>query len=290
MHRAPRADGDELKACAELPEGPEIRRAADKIAAKLRGQVVDTVWFGLPRLEPFAPRLAGRRVAELETRGKALLIHFEHGLSLYSHNQLYGRWFVRSRENYPKTNRSLRVALHTAEASALLYSASEIAVLDERDLGEHPFLSKIGPDLLSRDLSTRALVAQLRASRFRNRALGSLYLDQRFVAGIGNYLRSEILYFARVHPKQRPSDLESAVQRKLAAETLAVGRRAYELGGITNTPRHVARLKKKGLKPRDFRHAVFGRAAKPCYRCGTAIEKLSVASRRLYLCPSCQGV
>ena len=92
-----------------MPEGPEIRRAADKIAAKLTGQVVETVWFGLPRLEQFAPQLSGRRVVELETRGKALLIHFEHGLSLYSHNQLYGRWFVRSRESYPKTNRSLAI-------------------------------------------------------------------------------------------------------------------------------------------------------------------------------------
>lgn len=273
-----------------MPEGPEVRRAADKIAAKLTGKVVETVWFGLPRLEQFAPQLSGRRVVELETRGKALLIHFEHGLSLYSHNQLYGRWFVRSRESYPKTNRSLRVALHTAEASALLYSASEIAVLDERGLGEHPFLSRIGPDLLSRDLSPQALVARLRGRRFRSRSLGSLYLDQRFVAGIGNYLRSEILYFARVHPKQRPSDLEAAEQRKLASETLAVGARAYKLGGITNTPHRVAQLKKKGFKRRDYRHTVFGRAGKPCHRCGTEVEKLSVASRRLYLCPTCQGV
>ena len=271
-----------------MPEGPEIRRAADKISAKLRGQVVEAVWFGLPRLEPFAPLLTGRRVVELETRGKALLIHFEHGLSLYSHNQLYGRWFVRSRESYPKTNRSLRVALHTAKASALLYSASEITVLDERGLAEHPFLNRIGPDLLNRDLSAQALVERLRARPFRNRALGSLYLDQRFVAGIGNYLRSEILYFARVHPRQRPSDLEAAVQRKLAAETLVVGRRAYELGGITNSPHRVAQLKKKGLKRRSYRHAVFGRAGLPCYRCGTEIEKLSVASRRLYFCPTCQ--
>jgi len=273
-----------------LPEGPEIRRAADKIAAKLSGEVVETVWFGLPRLEQFAPQLAGRRVVDLETRGKALLIHFEHGLTLYSHNQLYGRWFVLSRESYPKTNRSLRVALHTAEASALLYSASEIAVLDERGLGEHPFLSRIGPDLLSHDLTPQALVAHLRDKRFRNRSLGALYLDQSFIAGIGNYLRSEILYFARVHPKQRPSDLTAAEQRKLAAETLTVGRRAYELGGITNTPRRVARLKKKGFKRRSYRHAVFGRAGKPCYRCRTEVQKVSVASRRLYLCPTCQGI
>ena len=271
-----------------MPEGPEIRRAADKLAAKLVDEIVDTVWFGLPRLQPFASKLSGQRVVDLEARGKALLIHFDNELTLYSHNQLYGRWFVRARESYPNTNRSLRVALHTAESSALLYSASDIAVLDERGRREHPFLSRIGPDLLDPQLTKRALVARLRQPQFRNRAVGGLYLDQAFVAGIGNYLRSEILYFARVNPKLKAGELSAAAQRKLASETIAVGRRAYEQGGVTNAAHRVARLKKKGMKRRGYRHAVFARAGKPCYRCGSIIEKTHVASRRLYFCPACQ--
>jgi endonuclease-8 len=73
-----------------MPEGPEIRRAADRIEAVLAGEVVEAVRFGLPRLRRHAPTLRGHRVSGLETRGKALLTHFEHGWSLYSHNQLYG--------------------------------------------------------------------------------------------------------------------------------------------------------------------------------------------------------
>lgn len=273
-----------------MPEGPEIRLAADRLADKLTNQVVETVWFGLPRLETYAEKLAGCKVMAIETRGKALLIHFDNELALYAHNQLYGRWFVRARENYPKTNRSLRVALHTKSASALLYSASDIAVLDSEGIEAHPFLSRLGPDLLSAELTEQALVARLRSSKFSNRAVGSLYLDQRFVAGIGNYLRSEILHFARVHPKQKPSDLSARKQRKLATETLRVGQRAYEQRGVTNPPHRVGHLKKKGLRRRGYRHAVFGRAAMACYRCRTEIEKISVASRRLYFCPACQGI
>jgi endonuclease-8 len=273
-----------------VPEGPEIRRAADKLAAKLVDHVVDDVYFGLPRLEPFASDLRGQRVSSLETRGKALLIHFDNALTLYSHNQLYGRWYVRSRDSYPKTNRSLRVALHTDASSALLYSASEIEVLDAEGIASHPFLNRIGPDLLDPALEKQTLVRRLRDDRFKNRNLGGLYLDQRFLAGVGNYLRSEILYFARVHPSQRPSDLRPGEQRKLAAVTLDIGHRAYEFGGVTNPPHLVRRLKKKGAKRRAYRHAVFARANLPCYRCKTPVEKISVASRRLYLCPACQGV
>lgn len=40
-----------------MPEGAEIRRAADKLAQVLEGQVVTTVRFGLPRLRRYAKQL-----------------------------------------------------------------------------------------------------------------------------------------------------------------------------------------------------------------------------------------
>ena len=35
-----------------MPEGPEIRRAADKLAEVLEGRVITTVRFGQSRLRP----------------------------------------------------------------------------------------------------------------------------------------------------------------------------------------------------------------------------------------------
>ena len=37
-----------------MPEGPEIRRAADRISAVLTGRQLHDVWFGLPRLVRFS--------------------------------------------------------------------------------------------------------------------------------------------------------------------------------------------------------------------------------------------
>lgn len=136
-----------------MPEGPEIRRAADRIAKVVQGRVIERVEFGLPRLQEFEGMLSGVKVNELETRGKALLTHFDNDLTLYSHNQLYGRWYVVKRDRLPKTNRSLRVALHTATHSALLYSASDIEVLTADELTTHKFLARIGPDILSQELT-----------------------------------------------------------------------------------------------------------------------------------------
>ena len=262
-----------------MPEGPEVRREADRIAAALEGQTLQDVGFGLPRLKRYENTLTDQTVTAVRTRGKALLIHFDGGLSLYSHNQLYGKWMVRKRGALPNTRRSLRVALHTASHSALLYSASDIEVLDAEGVALHRFLSKVGPDVLDEGLQWRMILARLQDERFRRRSVGSLYLDQSFLAGIGNYMRSEILFSAGVAPSARPVDLSRAQLGALSRATLTISWRSYETGGITNTPARVARLKRRGAKRREYRFAVFDRQHQPCPVCGDEVRRIAAFLR-----------
>jgi endonuclease-8 len=271
-----------------VPEGPEIRRAADRLADILEGRQVESAKFGLPRLRRHGKTLSGHRVERLETRGKALLTHFEHGWTVYSHNQLYGVWKIAKRGKLPRTNRSLRLALHTADHSALLYSASDISVWRTEEVEEHPFLKRIGPDILSPELEWRRIAAQLDDDRFRRRSLAALYLDQAFIAGIGNYLRAEILFAAGLHPDRRPADLSRGEIGRLARSTLAVSQRSYATGGIVTAPRLLSKLKKLGLPREKTRFYVFGRQGLPCYRCSGEVKRIESNSRRLYLCPTCQ--
>jgi endonuclease-8 len=271
-----------------MPEGPEIRRAADQIADVLDGNTVEKVRFGIPRLRRHAKVLRGKRVCGIETRGKALLTHFEHGYSIYSHNQLYGVWQVIAGHKLPQTTRSLRLLLQTKEHSAILYSASDISVWPTVELEQHPFLSRIGPDIMSRDLVWRDIVRQLQDKPFVGRELCALYLDQAFLAGNGNYLRSEVLFDAGIHPRRKPRDLSRGELGRLARSTLSISRRSYETGGITLSPRLATSLKNSGLRRERRRFFVFGRTDQPCYRCGTDIQRIDANTRRLYLCPGCQ--
>ena len=117
----------------------------------------------------------------------------------------------------------------------MLYSASEIEVLNETELHLHPLLGKLGPDLLDQGLDARAVRRRLEDRRFGRRSLGALYLDQAFLAGLGNYLRSEILFAAGLHPALRPCELEHGQAQVLARQTLAIARRSYRTGGVTLT-------------------------------------------------------
>jgi endonuclease VIII len=272
-----------------MPEGPEIRRAADQIAKAIAQRPAVSLFFAFPHLKPYETILQGQLVTAVQSRGKALLIQFESQLSIYSHNQLYGIWMIRPLHDYPQTSRQLRLAIHNAKKSALLYSASDIEVLDQIGIAHHPFLSRLGPDLLDEATSLTQVAERFLDKRFHRRGLVSLLLDQQFLCGLGNYLRSEVLFVARVHPSRRPVDCEPSQIQALAQAALAVTQQSYHTKGITNDVQLAQALKAQGKRRRDYRHWVFGRQHQPCYVCGTSILKETLGGRRLYYCPTCQA-
>lgn len=271
-----------------MPEGPEIRRAADELAEVLTDRPLAQVWFRFPHLEACSAGLAQERIREVRAWGKALLIEFDGGRTLYTHNQLYGRWYIRRAGKRPSTGRDLRVAIETERHAALLYSASEIELLDPGAWQAHPFLGKLGPDVFAASTTPAFLRRRFCSPRFRGRALGGLLMDQGFLAGLGNYLRSEILFAAGVHPDQRARDLDDAHLAHLCRQIRALARRAYLTAGETAPKGWVRARQALGLPRRACRHLVFERDDEPCPRCGAGIRRLDCAGRRLYLCGSCQ--
>lgn len=269
-----------------MPEGPEIRRAADRVERAVRGAPV-RVELHLPALEARGGELDGRRITRVDTHGKAMLTRFEGGVVLYSHNQLYGRWYVERCGKAPRTSRSLRVALHGPEKSAYLFSATDVSLWQEDELDTHPFLAKLGPDLLAVDGA--AVESRLEDPRFARRQLAAVYLDQSFLAGLGNYLRAEILFVAGVHPARRARELTASHRRLLAEATCTIAQRSYRTGGITVDERLEATLREDGVARRARRHYVYGRESRPCRTCEEPIERVDLGGRHLFVCPRCQG-
>ncbi|MEX5411050.1 endonuclease VIII [Atlantibacter hermannii] len=262
-----------------MPEGPEIRRAADNLEAAIQGKPLTSVWFAFPALQPFQAGLIGQHVVRVQTCGKALLTHFSGGLVLYSHNQLYGVWRVVKAGAEPKTTRILRVRLESADKAILLYSASEIAILTAEQVAQHPFLTRIGPDVLDNTLTAADVKQRLLNPRFRRRQLDALLLDQSFLAGLGNYLRVEILWETGLAPHHKPQALSDEQCEALSQALLAIPRLSYQTRGRAQENIHHGAL---------FRFRVFHRTGEPCERCGHLIEKTTRTSRPFYWCPGCQ--
>jgi endonuclease-8 len=222
------------------------------------------------------------------SRGKALLIEFDNGITHYSHNQLYGEWEVHEGPPEADDRRATRVVIATPTHTATLFSATQIDLLPTNEVERHPYIASLGPDVLDASTTPAVMRRQLDDRRFRGRSLGSLLLDQRFAAGLGNYLRSDILFTAGLRASMRPQDLGEDARKRLARAILDVSRRSYRTGGITNDAARARKARREGVPFERYRFLAYGREGDPCWVCGTPIARRDEGGRGVFHCARCQ--
>jgi endonuclease-8 len=169
--------------------------------------------------------------------------------------------------------------LETDAAVAVCFDAPVVELLTDADLARHATLRALGPDLLGESPDLEEAVRRLRD---RDAVpLGEALLDQRTAAGIGNVIKSEALFMARLDPW--------AQVRAFSDEDLhaVLGRAAQLLAANTSGGRRVI----TGRRSPGEALWVYLRAGRPCRRCGTLIRARRQGSqaRTTYWCPSCQA-
>ncbi len=259
-----------------MPEGDTIWRIAARLDPAIAGK--ELVRFEAARLTGPRPAL-GLAVQGANAQGKHLLVRFGDGVVLDTHLRMTGSWHL-----YPADERWQRPA-HLARAvigvpgwTAVCFAAPVVRTFHERQAGPSP-VDHLGPDLAAEHPDLAAASA-----RFVNLADGDTLvcdhlLDQRVSAGIGNVYKNELLWLSRLHPLARAQQIPGATVMATLAAAHRLLRFNIDHGGDRITVPEVP----GGL-------AVYGRARRPCPRCGTPIERADLGTypRSTYWCPRCQ--
>jgi endonuclease-8 len=259
-----------------LPEGDVIARVAVRLQEALRGEVITRVDGSNPAIRRSAWRLVGSRVDEVVSHGKHLLIHFDNGLSIRTHLGMPGAWHLyHAGERWRRPYGAARLVLATERVTAVCFSAPTID-LERRRVVERA-VGHLGPDAAGAQFDEAEYLR--RATAFpQHRAVSDLLLSQTVLSGIGNVYKCEVLFLEHLHP----ATPVAALNREKVA---ALGRRAHRLlranlGGASRST--------TGYRRRPV--WVYGRAGKPCLRCGSIIGQtvLGDPPRYTFWCPSCQ--
>ena len=150
--------------------------------------------------------------------------------------------------------------------------------------GDHtalPTLHTLGPEPLGDDFTAERLWRSLRRSDV---AVKTQLLGQRVVAGVGNIYADEALWQAGINPvsrrvgPRRAAALHGAIRAVLAD--------AIAHGGTTVRDYRAVDGASGGFQDRL---ACYGRAGRPCGRCGTVLARRLVGARGTTWCPSCQA-
>lgn len=279
-----------------MSEGPEVKRVASQLNNSLAGETIRKIEAHhkniLSWLETDPDTLIGRKILRVHTLGKHILFDLDNGSHLHNHLLMFGSWRLYGPRAKIETDKPIMEVIWTEKHRAVLRGGSVFELLPAGTLEKHPRIAKLGPDVLSESFDTLRALQNFR--RHPDLELGVALLDQEILSGIGNYLKSEILFLARLDPRTHISELDDAQLAEVIRLSREVTQFSFENSSYTIPADIRARVEEAGMSPRTVghKHYVFRRTNKPCWLCGTPIRQFRQGpgkGRLTYYCPHCQS-
>jgi formamidopyrimidine-DNA glycosylase len=215
-----------------MPEGPEVRRQAEFLVESLTGTSIESIELlsGRYTKKPFS----GYRdlIEKLPVsvigggvHGKFMYVILGDGSSLQLTLGMTGQWLS-------KRHKHARVRLTTNKAD-LFYT-------DQRNFGTIKWqpskvnlvakLKKLGPDIMQSG-GKEDFIQKIRRKNHWN--ICKALMDQNVVAGIGNYLKAEVLYATAVSPWSQVGELSDNKLELIFESAGKLAWQSYHSGGAT---------------------------------------------------------
>jgi len=217
-----------------MPEGPEVKKNSNSLARSISGKKIieASVISGrytkneLPGLEAFRKELPTKTIG-VGCHGKFMFVIFNNDYNLWCTFGMSGRWS----ENPTK---HARFKMSFEEGPEVFFN-------DIRNFGTLKLvkgrkalvskLSSLGLDLLSDDVDPKQFLDRVRSKDGHN--ICKAVMNQSILAGVGNYIKAEALWMAKMDPRRTVSEFEDFELLNLKECIEQVMRSSFEHGGAT---------------------------------------------------------
>lgn len=272
-----------------MPELPEVEIIKRDLSSTLISKKITSTFVGDKKLKRIIPQLSvlnHSTILNIFRRNKYLILQ-TNNFWLVIHLGMTGKLiFLPSMpKNFPKHTHAW---IQFNDGSYLYYddprrfgSIDLFSIIQYPNYLTIPLFLNLGIEPLSLDFKFNKF-----SSCFNNsRKIKSFLMDSSVVCGIGNIYASEILFLAKIHPERLVNTISLDEQKKLFHFIPLVLEKSIELGGSSISDF----VHTNGLKGsmQNF-YNVYGLNNQPCKVCSTSIEKVIIAGRSSFFCPSCQ--
>jgi endonuclease-8 len=261
-----------------MPEGHKTHFLARQHEELFRGQPL-RVTSPQGRFRSDARRVSGRTLDSVRALGKHLFYEFDGNAIIHVHLGRYGK-FRQHTSPPPKPVGLVRMRMVGPDWALDLNGPTTCRVIDSET--RQAVVERLGPDPLSGGKKKQVWL-NLSSSK---KPVGALLLDQSLVAGVGNIFRAEVLFETGLDPNVPGNELSKASFDLLWSSLTKMMKRGLKFGRIISVTAKEAGKPLSELNGND-RFRIYGK--QECPRCGSQIETIQLASRRLYVCPSCQS-
>ena len=242
-----------------MPEGPSILFLKNKLQ-RFKGKTVSEA-SGYSEMDKSA--IDHVKILDIETYGKNLFFVFKD-FFVGVHLGLFGSMLVNKRK---KVNASF--ALHFPHSEINFYVAN--TKMYQGKPSDH---FNFKTDILNKDFDGEYVLKTLQEV-YTEKTIGDALMEQELFTGVGNIIRIESLYRAKIHPESLVKDIP---EKKLVYLIETVVNYAYEFLDF---------LKNDEVKEKTL---IYGKKICPKDKTELIIDEMGKVKRKTYVCPKCQKI
>jgi formamidopyrimidine-DNA glycosylase len=306
-----------------MPEITEVRKTRDFLKKIMKNKYINSINILKGRYKTHKPfdlynKIKNNlplKVLDIKSKGKFMYFILEKDFYIFSTLGLSGGWTYKlnidgkkvedykfpnlldyiSKENYEKYHKvsinNLNVEFKLKDSDKIVYyydslSFGTLKVIDNKEELEKK-LKQIGPDIMECSTTFDIFIEQIIKNNNLDKYIGNVIMNQKVISGIGNYLRSDILWMSRISPFRKVKDLSRKELETIYNNSRKLTWENYDLKkGIKNKI-----IQKKDIFPRNFNRNFFVyMCEKDIYDNTVIVEKLYEGSdeRKIYWCPKYQ--
>jgi len=217
-----------------MPEGPECRKIAEVLAKAISGKKITSINVISGRytkseisgFDKFKRNLP-LGVAGAGVHGKFIYLICEKEFSVWNTLGMSGSW---------KTEQTAhsRVVFNMSDGDSVYFEDMRNFGTLKMVHGKHQLIEKLqslGPDMLNGDIDSNTFIERFRKRNKDN--ICKVLMDQAVVSGVGNYLKSDSLWLAKIYPYAKVSDLSDLDLETLHTCVKKTIVTSYEFSGAT---------------------------------------------------------
>ncbi len=219
-----------------MPELPEVETTIKGLDIILK-QKISNVKIHTTKLRFKIPNniiniLRNSKISNIRRISKYIIIDIDKEYSLVVHLGMSGR--LKTVSSIYKRKKHDHFILYFQSKKILIYHDPRrfgfIDIVKTKDLQQQKYISNLGIDALSSDLTSQKLFEKISKSEV---PIKQILLNQKIIAGIGNIYASEILFDAKISPLISGKDLEISLILKLIKSIRKILKKAIKFGGST---------------------------------------------------------
>tara|TARA_R110001592_G_scaffold192755_1_gene439595 strand:+ start:290 stop:1117 length:828 start_codon:yes stop_codon:yes gene_type:complete len=219
-----------------MPEGPEVKKIVNRLNKFFQGQEITSVDFYDERYREKQVRddvdlfldCIPATVEKIECKGKFIYWTFTNGFIIFHTLGMSGTWRLQNKK--PKYG---KLSFERGDGKLAHYKDfrrfGTFKIFQPECASEklnHKLTKQLGPDILNDVVSWELWEERLRKVNHHN--ITKALMNQRVVAGIGNYIKAEALYRAKISPHRTVESLSDKELYDLYETCLWVIKAAYE--------------------------------------------------------------